>query len=176
MIYTLRFLNALRASFACAILAASAVHAATLPAPSTGVTLPSPSANSFSIATAFGPSDGLLYVWNGAQVLKQNAVDSASFTSIGNVGSGSADAGPMAFSRDASRILVGNGAGGILAGANSGLIFGIPSGGGAFRTGRPDRGRQRSCIPAGASGRALQRVDPASRAEQQLAFLQMVFR
>jgi hypothetical protein len=123
--------NTFRASFICAILAASAVQAATLPAPSTSVTLPSPSANSYAIAAAFGPSDGLLYVWNGAQVLKQNAIDSASFTSIGNVGSGSADAGPMAFSRDASRLILGNGAGGFVGGANSGLIFGIPASGGS---------------------------------------------
>ena len=72
------------------------------------------------VTAAFGPSDGLLYVWNGAQVLKQNAIDSASFTSIGNVGSGSADAGPIAFSRDASRLLLGNGAGGFVGGANCG--------------------------------------------------------
>lgn len=127
----LLFRNTFRASFVCAILIASGVQAATLPASSTSVTLPSPSANSFNIATVFGPSDGLLYVWNGAQVLKQNAIDSASFTSIGNVGSGSADAGPLVFSRDASRLLLGNGAGGILGGANSGLIFGIPTAGGS---------------------------------------------
>jgi hypothetical protein len=128
---SLIFRNTFRASLACAILVASTVHAATLPAPSTSVTLPAPSANSYAIAAAFGPSDGLLYVWNGAQVLKQNAIDSSSFTSIGNVGSGSADAGPMAFSRDASRILVGNGAGGFVGGANSGLVFGIPASGGS---------------------------------------------
>ena len=66
-----------------------------------------------------------------AQVLKQNAIDSSSFTSIGNVGSGSADAGPIAFSRDASHLLLGNGGGGFDEGANAGLIFGIPATGGS---------------------------------------------
>lgn len=101
-----------------------------LPAPPMNVTLPLPSANSFSISTAFGPSDGLLYVWNGAQVLKQDAPLSSSFTSIGNVGSGSADAGPLAFSRDGSQLLAGNGAGGFLGGVHSGQIFTLPAAGG----------------------------------------------
>ena len=53
-----------------------------LPAAPVNVTLPLPSAKSFDVAVAFGPSDGLLYVWNGAKVLKQNAIDSNSFTEI----------------------------------------------------------------------------------------------
>lgn len=100
-----------------------------LPAPPVSLTLPLPSANSFSVSTAFGP-DGLLYVWNGAQILKQDAPLSSSFSSIGNVGSGSADAGPLAFSRDDSQLLAGNGAGGFLGGVHSGQLFTTAAAGG----------------------------------------------
>ncbi len=109
---------------------ANSFAAEVLPAPPISVTLPLPSANSFAVSAAFGPSDGLLYVWNGAQILKQDAPLSSSFTSIGNVGSGSADAGPLAFSRDGSMLLAGNGAGGFLGGVHSGQIFTIPAAGG----------------------------------------------
>lgn len=109
-------------------------HAADLPAPPLSQTLPGPGANAFSISTVYGPGDGLLYVWNGQQVLKQDAPLSASFTAIGTVGSGSADAGPIAFSRDGSQLLVGNGSGGFLGGANAGLLFAVPSAGGDSNT------------------------------------------
>jgi hypothetical protein len=105
-----------------------------LPAPPLNITLPLPSANSFSVSTAFGPSDGLLYVWNGMQILKQDAPLSNSFTAIGNVGSGSADAGPLAFSRDGSKLLAGNGAGGFLGGVHAGQLFTIPATGGDNNT------------------------------------------
>ncbi len=58
----------------------------------------------------------------------------AAFTSIGNVGSGSADAGPLVFSRDANKLLAGNGAGGFLGGANADLVFAIPAAGGDSST------------------------------------------
>ena len=131
MIGNLFFRITTRASIVCMIITASAAQAATLPAPSVSISLPDPSAKSYTVTAAFGPGDGLLYVWNGAQVLRQNAIDSSSFASIGNVGSGSADAGPIAFSRDGSRLLLGNGAGGFDEGANAGLIFGIPTSGGS---------------------------------------------
>ena len=129
------FRYATGAALACAILTVpvstvSVTRAATLPAPSVSLTLPVPASNSYAIGTAFGPGDGLLYVWTGAEVVKQDGFNSNSFSSLGNVGSGSADAGPLAFSRDASRLLLGNGAGGFLGGANSGLVFGIPTSGG----------------------------------------------
>ncbi len=109
---------------------AAPATAENLPAPPMSVTLPLPSANSFAVSAAFGPSDGLMYVWNGAQILKQDAPLSSSFTAIGNVGSGSADAGPLAFSRDGSMLLAGNGAGGFLGGVHSGQIFTLPAAGG----------------------------------------------
>ena len=112
----------------------AAAAADVLPAPSINVTLPPPSANAFSVSHAFGPADGLLYVWDGAQVLRQSAPLSNSFTSIGNVGSGSADAGPLEFSRNGSELLIGNGAGGLLGGGNSGQIFTIPTAGGNSNT------------------------------------------
>jgi len=105
-----------------------------LPPPPIPFSLPPPAANAFGVSVAFGPSDGLMYVWDGAGVLKQDAPLSTSFTSIGNVGSSSADAGPIAFSRDASELLIGNGGGGILAGAHAGLIFTIPAAGGDSNT------------------------------------------
>ncbi|REK12021.1 MAG: hypothetical protein DWQ37_13465 [Planctomycetota bacterium] len=106
------------------------VRAEVLPPPTYDLTLPPPAANAFGVSVAFGPSDGLLYVWDGASVLKQDAPLSGSFTSIGNVGSGSSDAGPVAFSRDGDELLLGNGAGGALGGANADLIFSIPAAGG----------------------------------------------
>jgi hypothetical protein len=115
----------------CALMMASSVSAELLPPPSVSVSLPGPAPpNAFGVSVAFGPNDGLMYVWDGANVLKQNGFNSDNFVSIGTVGSGSADAGPIAFSRDAARLLVGNGGGGILGGAHAGLVFGIPASGG----------------------------------------------
>lgn len=116
------------------VLAASTARAAVLPAAPVTVALPLPSPNSFDVAVVFGPSDGLLYVWNGASVLKQNAIDSSSFTSIGLVGSGSADPGPIAFSRGAGALLLGNGSGGFVPSGNANLIFSIPAAGGDSST------------------------------------------
>lgn len=114
-----------------ALLGISPAIADVLPPAPVSITLPLPAPNAFEVATAFGPSDGLLYAWTGNSVLKQNAIDSNSFTSLGGVGSGSADAGPIAFSRDASTLLVGNGSGGMLGGANAGQLFTLPAAGGS---------------------------------------------
>lgn len=118
------------------VLAATALvaQAAVLPAPTFPVSLPPPATNAFGVSVAFGPGDGLMYVWDGAQVLKQDAPLASTYTSVGNVGSGSADAGPIAFSRDGSELLLGNGAGGILGGANNGLVFTTPAAGGNSNT------------------------------------------
>jgi hypothetical protein len=116
----------------CALGTNAGARAATLPAAAVTVILPLPSANSFDVAVAFGPNDGLLYVWNGANVFKQNAIDSNGFASISAIGpvTQSADPGPIAFSRNAAAILVGNGSGGFSPAGNANLVFGIPSAGG----------------------------------------------
>lgn len=114
-----------------ALLVAGTASADVLPPAPVSINLPFPAPNAFEVATAFGPNDGLLYVWTGNSVLKQDAIDSDSFTSLGGVGSGSADAGPVAFSRDASTLLVGNGSGGMLGGANAGQLFTLPAAGGS---------------------------------------------
>ena len=109
--------------------------AAALPAPTVPVILPPPAANAFGVSVAFGPANGLMYVWDGASVLKENSVNSSSYASIGSVGSGSADAGPIAFSRDGSALLVGNGFGGALGGpTHVGKVFSIPTAGGSSST------------------------------------------
>jgi hypothetical protein len=113
---------------------ATAALAEPLPPPNASITLPSPASNSFDVAVTFGPSDGRMYVWTGGSVMKQNAIDSNSFTSIGTVGSGSSDAGPVAFSRDGSALLMGNGSGGFVPAGNEGLLFSIPSSGGSTST------------------------------------------
>lgn len=112
------------------VLAARAAQADVLPPPVHPIVLPPPAGNAFGVSAAFAPGDGLLHVWDGASILKQNAYLSSSFTPIGGVGSGSADAGPLAFSRDGSQLLVGNGAGGALGGAHAGLVFTLPAAGG----------------------------------------------
>lgn len=117
-----------------AILLPVFARAEVLPPPPIPVTLPLPAANAFGVSVAFGPGDGLMYVWDGASVLKQDAQLSTTYTSIGNVGSGSADAGPIAFSRDASELLIGNGTGGFLGDSHAGLIFTIPAAGGDSNT------------------------------------------
>jgi hypothetical protein len=98
--------------------------------PTTPVTLPAPSSDAYGVSVAFGPSNGLMYVWDGSQVLKQTAFNSTSYTSIATVNTSGSDAGPIAFSSDASTILLGNGAGGTNPDGNSGLIFSVPATGG----------------------------------------------
>jgi hypothetical protein len=111
----------------------AAAAAELLPAPSMSVTLPANSPNAYAVSVAYGP-DGLMYVWDGAEILRQNASLSDNYTSIGAVGSGSSDAGPLAFSRNGSQLLVGNGAGGPLGGTHAGQIFTIASAGGDSNT------------------------------------------
>ncbi len=72
-----------------------------------------------------------MYVWDGSHVLKQTAFNSTSYTSIATVNTSGSDAGPIAFSSDASTILLGNGAGGTNPDGNAGLIFSVQSTGGA---------------------------------------------
>lgn len=122
------------AAMALALLVTSTAGADVLPPAPVSITLPFPAPNAFEVATTFGPNDGLLYVWTGNSVLKQDAIDSDSFTSLGGVGSASSDAGPIAFSRDASTLLVGNGSGGVLGGANAGQLFTLPAAGGSGAT------------------------------------------
>jgi len=117
----------------CSIDLARAADDTTLPSPTVPFTLPGPGPNTFGVSPTFGPG-GLLYVWTGAAVLKQDAPLSSSFTSIGSVGSGSSDAGPIAFSSDGSRILVGNGFGGPLGGVHADQLFGVPASGGDSST------------------------------------------
>lgn len=119
------------AALVLALLGASTARADVLPPAPVSINLPFPAPNAFEVAATFAPNDGLLYVWTGNSVLKQNAIDSNAFTSLGSVGSGSADAGPIAFSRDAGTLLVGNGSGGMLGGANAGQLFTIPAAGGS---------------------------------------------
>jgi hypothetical protein len=115
---------------ALALLATGTATADVLPPAPVSISLPLPAPNTFEVATTFGANDGLLYVWTGNSVLKQNAIDSAAFTSLGGVGGGSADAGPIAFSRDGAELLVGNGSGGKLGGANADQLYTLPSAGG----------------------------------------------
>jgi hypothetical protein len=58
-------------------------------------------------------SDGLLYLWDGTYVWRQDGVNVDGFTQIGEVVGNMADAGPIHFSRDGSLMLLGNGAGGL---------------------------------------------------------------
>jgi hypothetical protein len=112
------------AIFALACLGTNMASAEALPPPPVSVTLPAPADNAFGVSVAFGPTDGLMYVWDGAAVLKQDGFNGTEFPPIGSVGSGSSDAGPITFSRDNSTILVGNGFGGSVGGTDhAGKIF-----------------------------------------------------
>lgn len=118
-----------------AVLLAGAASAAILPPPPIPITLPAPaSPNSFDVAVTYS-STGLLYAWNGAHVYQQNGVNVNGFTQLaGTIGSASSDPGPISFSSNGSQLLLGNGAGGNLGGANAGLLFTVPSTGGTAST------------------------------------------
>ena len=104
-----------------------AIAGATDPIPVAAVKLPAPNHNAFA-TTARYDSQGILYAWDGFGVWRQNGINVNAFTQIGTVIGGSneptgwygsaggayntADAGPINFSCDSERILLGNGAGG----------------------------------------------------------------
>ena len=89
--------------------------------------LPPPDHNAFSTSFRYD-SQGILYAWDGFHVHRQNIVNSNVFVQFGTIVGGSqepldwqgsvggdyncADAGPINFSRDGQRILLGNGNGG----------------------------------------------------------------
>ena len=91
------------------------------------ISLPAPNHNAFNTSFRYD-SYGILFAWDGYQVWRQNGVNADAFTSIGTVVAGnseplswpgstggpynSADAGPINFSGDGRRILLGNGSGG----------------------------------------------------------------
>ena len=52
-------------------------------------------------------SEGLLYLWDGSHVWRQNDVNANGFTQIGTVPDNTADAGPIQFSHDETRMLLG---------------------------------------------------------------------
>ncbi|HZZ30196.1 MAG TPA: hypothetical protein VFE46_19515 [Pirellulales bacterium] len=97
--------------------------------PTTPVNLPLNSSDAYGVSVAFGPLDGLMYVWDGASVLKQDGFNSDSYTSIGSVNTSGSDAGPITFSTDFSQILLGNGAGGTNPDGNAGNIFAMSAAG-----------------------------------------------
>ncbi|MBI3837163.1 MAG: hypothetical protein HY288_04415 [Planctomycetia bacterium] len=114
---------------------ASSARAVDLPPPPVAVTLPNPDANAFGVSVVFGPNDGLMYVWDGSSVLKQNGIDSSSFSPLGQFnggGANSADAGPIVFSNLGTQLLFGNGAGGLLGNTFNGQIFSMPASGANF--------------------------------------------
>ena len=121
---------ALAAMLSCT--APRSIHAA---APPISVTLPpaSPSAPLFSTSSVtFGPSDGLMYVWDAANVLRQHSFNSTQFDNIGSVPNGNnGDPGSIVFSGNGSQMLLSDGAGGNLPAQYNGVIFGLPAAGGA---------------------------------------------
>lgn len=83
-------------------------------------------------------SQGLLYLWDGSYVWRQNGINVDGFTQIGAVTGNMADAGPIQFSRDGTQILLGNGAGGwgpyMGQDYQAGRIFSMPIGGSVVST------------------------------------------
>jgi hypothetical protein len=74
--------------------------------------IPELPSTSFYYGARFNPSSGLLYLWDGTNVYRQNGVNVDGFTKIGEVSNNMSDAGPIQFSSDGTQILLGNGAGG----------------------------------------------------------------
>jgi prepilin-type processing-associated H-X9-DG protein len=106
------------------------------PLPLAKLTLPpAGNANSFGVSTRYD-SSGILYVWDGVNVWRENSKNGSVFTALNptntTVGSGSADPGPINFDQSQTHILVGNGAGGGSGKASdNGLFFSIPKSGGS---------------------------------------------
>ncbi|MDP9174632.1 MAG: PEP-CTERM sorting domain-containing protein [Planctomycetota bacterium] len=109
------------------------------PSPLATITLPPPgNANSFGVSVRYD-SSGILYVWDGVNILQETTKNGSTFTSLNplmtTVGSGSADPGPINFNQNQTQILVGNGAGGGSGHASdNGLFFSIPKTGGHSNT------------------------------------------
>jgi hypothetical protein len=99
--------------------------------------LPPPGLNAFSTTFRYD-SQGILFAWDGYHVWKQNGVNLDAFTQIGTVIAADdggphnyADAGPVNFSADEQRILLGNGNGGWGAETSAaGLVWSMPISGG----------------------------------------------
>ncbi len=107
-----------------------------LPAAPITITFPNPTSPNVppfsTVSATFGPSDGLLYVWDGVSVLKESASGTSVFNPFGSVpNTNSSDPGPISFSSDGNQILLGNGAGGNLGGTFNGMMFVMPKTGGA---------------------------------------------
>ena len=99
--------------------------------------LPAPGPNAFSTTFRYS-SDGSLFAWDGFHVWKESGVNVDSFNQLGTVifsndggAHNDADAGPINFSGDGQRILLGNGDGdGEREGPAAGLIWSMPISGG----------------------------------------------
>jgi hypothetical protein len=91
--------------------------------------IPVPATNAFSTSLRYD-SSGNLYAWNGLSVWKQSGT--GSFNNIGSASPGnSADAGPITLSQDGNTLLLSNGAGGALGGADNGLFWTMQASGGS---------------------------------------------
>jgi hypothetical protein len=86
-------------------------------------------------SVTFGPSDGLMYVWDALNVLKQHSFNSTQFDNIGSVpNANSGDPGPIVFSGDGAHMLLSDGAGGNAPAQYNGVMFNLPAAGGAATT------------------------------------------
>ncbi|MGF1632320.1 MAG: PEP-CTERM sorting domain-containing protein [Phycisphaerae bacterium] len=105
-----------------------------MPSPVAAFDLPAPSAVSFGTSATYGP-DGLLYAFDGLNVLKQQAANTGSFAAVNSspLSVAGSDAGPITFSNNGTSIFVGTGLGGFdFSGNSNGLTFALPAAGGAF--------------------------------------------
>jgi hypothetical protein len=118
---------------AATLLAASAAPpVANAATPAATFNLPAPSSISSSTSATYG-SDGLLYTYDGKNVLKQDAVNGNSFTKISTVDApiAGSDAGPITFTQNGSTIVVGTGFGGADF-SSAGKFLTLPAAGGTF--------------------------------------------
>jgi hypothetical protein len=78
----------------------------------------------FSTSYTYG-DDGLLYAFDGRDVLKQDGLNASTFTALSTSSTSvaGADAGPIAFAPGGSTIVVGTGSGGLDFSGNSNGIF-----------------------------------------------------
>jgi hypothetical protein len=96
--------------------------------------LPAPSDISFATTATFGP-DGLLYAYDGKDVLRQDALNVGAFTAISTADAPvtGSDAGPIAFTTGGGTIVVGTGFGGPDSTAANQVLT-LPIAGGTFGT------------------------------------------